>query len=84
MGKSKILPSKSGNKKKDHTEGTYETWVEYICPVKGKVRQKVKVKKLKTAATNFIHTVGSSDSIMNSADKEDSGSGVGNTEQDIE
>lgn len=40
-------------KKKDsvevEVEGTYETEIEFVCPVRGKVKQKVKVKRLKPA-----------------------------------
>jgi hypothetical protein len=44
MKKKTIQPEKGSE-----LEGTYETEIEYMCPVRGLVKQKVKVKKYKSA-----------------------------------
>ena len=47
--KSKLNPLKKPKERKDpRIERVYEEEVEYICPVRGKVKQKVKIKRYKT------------------------------------
>lgn len=56
---------KSGPKKhKDpNVEDVIETEVEFDCPVRGRVKQKVKIKKLKPVENDARAIVGSSDDI---------------------
>jgi hypothetical protein len=43
------VPPAEKKPRKDHRiEEIYEEIVEFICPVRGKVKQKVKIKRLKT------------------------------------
>lgn len=44
-------------------EETYETFIEYDCPVRGRVKQKVLVKRIRDNTSSFGPTVYSSDAL---------------------
>jgi hypothetical protein len=54
---------KATKSKNPGVEDTVEVEIEFDCPVRGKVKQKVKVKKLKTVEVNVGAIVNSSDDI---------------------
>jgi len=64
---------------------TYETEIEYVCPVRGKVKQKVTVKQL-TPAVDPTSTVNEllSNSITEKLDKQFSGLNLPDDSIDIE
>ena len=67
-----------GAKNKKHVfqdpqvEEVVEEWVEYTCPKRGKVRQLVKVKKLKKFTVDQRAIIGGKDVIDDLESKEDS------------
>lgn len=72
-------PKGAKNKKKTNhvfqdpqVEEIVEEWVEYTCPTRGKVRQKVKIKKLKKVNTEPKVFMGARDIIEDLESKEDS------------
>ena len=52
---------------------TYETEIEYTCPVRGLVKQKVKVKRLDGVEPQSVHEILPSKSITEKLDKKFSG-----------
>lgn len=52
---------------------TYETEIEFTCPVRGKVKQKVKVKRLEAAQPQQAEEVRLSNSITEQLDRKFSG-----------
>ena len=70
MGRPKGSKNK-GEKKQSNVEDTFETWIEYTCPVRGKVREKVKVKKLKPSQTEYPHIVNSSEDVIDKVEESD-------------
>lgn len=68
-------PKGAKNKKKHvfqdpQVEEIVEQWVEYTCPVRGLVRELIKVKKLKKVKTEQKVFVGASD-IINDLESEE-------------
>lgn len=63
------MARKKGSKNKKHVfpdpqiEEIVEVEIEYICPKRGKVKQKVKMKKLKPVKVDPIYKINSLDSI---------------------
>jgi hypothetical protein len=83
MGRPKGSKNKIKSRSKPKVNDTYETEVEFMCPVRGKIKQKVKVKKLKPASTDFIHLIPSSEDAL--ANIEDDGLDIyDETDEDIE
>lgn len=79
-------PKGAKNKKKHvfedpQIEGVVEEWVEFNCPIRGKVRQKVKVKRLKRVTFQQRTFVGAQDLIDDLESKED---GISSLEPDPE
>lgn len=69
-------PKGAKNKKKHvfqdpMVEEIVEEWVEYTCPVRGLVRQKVKIKKLKRVSSEQKVVIGGRDIIDDLESKED-------------
>jgi hypothetical protein len=68
-------PKGAKNKKKldvdPNIEEIIEEWVEYTCPKRGKVRQLVKIKKLKKFTVEQKSVMGGSDLIDDLESKED-------------
>lgn len=58
--KNKKATSKSNKTDSDLVE-IVEKEIEFICPVRGRIKQKVKVKKLKPVKVNQHEVVGTSD-----------------------
>jgi hypothetical protein len=60
---------KNTKRKKKHVfedpqiEEIVEVEIEYICPKRGKVKQKVKMKKLKPVKVNCIQQISTSDEV---------------------
>lgn len=52
---------------------TYETEIEYMCPVRGKVKQKVKVKRMEAAKPNLAEEVRPVNDLAEQLDKKFSG-----------
>lgn len=79
-------PKGAKNKKKHvfqdpQVEEIVEEWVEYTCPKRGKVRQLIKVKKLKKVKTEQKVFVGARDFIEDIESREDD---ISSTELDPE
>lgn len=53
--------------------GTYETEIEFTCPVRGKVRQKVQVKKYQSIETQAVNEILPSNSLSEKLDLQYSG-----------
>lgn len=51
----------------------YETEIEFVCPVRGKVKQKVKVKRYQSINPEQVNETLSSQSIAEKLDKQCSG-----------
>lgn len=58
---------------KDPAVETYETEIEYTCPVRGKVKQKVKVKRYSSIDTTAVNEILPSNSITEKLDVQYSG-----------
>ncbi len=54
-------------------EKTYETEIEFTCPVRGLVKQKVKVKKYQSAETQPVDDIRQSSAITDQLDLKYSG-----------
>jgi hypothetical protein len=54
-----------------NVEEIVEEWVEFTCPVRGKVRQKVKIKRLKRVTSDQRAFIGGRDIIDDIEAKED-------------
>lgn len=60
----KLKSSKEKKLRKDpRLEEVYEQEVEFTCPIRGKVKQRVKIKKYKTNAQDVKHQIQTSESI---------------------
>lgn len=62
MSKFKGKPKKE-SRKDSNIEDVVETEIEFTCPVRGRVKQKVKVKRLKKSATNMPNIVSTKDDL---------------------
>lgn len=51
----------------------YEEEIEFVCPVRGKVKQKVKVKRIETVELNPVEELLPSKSLTENLDKKYSG-----------
>jgi hypothetical protein len=59
-------PKKGISKKQDpNIQEIVEVEVEFTCPVRGKVKQKVKMKRLKSVKVDARQFIGQSDDIEN-------------------
>lgn len=70
-------PKKASKAKKQapkdpRVEETYEEEVEFICPVRGKIRQKVKIKRFKSLIPDS-RTIVSSKSEIDAIEEKDDG-----------
>lgn len=54
-------------------QSTYETEIEFTCPVRGKVKQKVKVKRLESVEQSTITEILPSKSVSDKLDLQYSG-----------
>jgi hypothetical protein len=54
-----------------NVEEIVEEWVEFTCPKRGKVRQKVKIKRLKAMSADQRSIIGAKDMIDDLESKED-------------
>lgn len=63
-------------------EDIYETYIEFVCPKRGKVRQKVQVKKYKKVASAPKSST-SVRSNQTALDEDDEITSYGSTEEDI-
>lgn len=67
-------PAKTSTQRKDpRIEKVYEKEVEFVCPVRGKVKQIVKIKKYKTLGESPIREVARSSDPLMDLDKIDDG-----------
>jgi len=67
-------PTKTPTQRKDpRIEKVYEKEVEFVCPVRGKVKQIVKIKKYKTLGESPIREVARSSDPLMDLDKIDDG-----------
>ena len=74
MTRSKGSKSKISKKAKEpKSSDTYETIVEYNCPVRGKVKQKVKVKKVKPVTGDYRRPMTSNEDALASIEEDDNG-----------
>jgi hypothetical protein len=81
MPRPKGAKNKSTQPKIDpRIEEIYETVIEYDCPVRGRVKQKVLVKKLRDNATDIGPTVNAVDPIAE-VEKEDDGLSIYSEEE---
>lgn len=53
-------------------EEIVEVEIEFVCPKRGKIKQKVKMKKLKAVSVNLDQIIGGSSDLLNSIDKDSS------------
>ena len=66
-------------------ERIYEEWVEFICPIRGKVRQKVKIVRYKTAQYQYDkQSVNSSTGAEDQLDQLDDGMHIYSPEEEKE
>lgn len=83
--KSKKQPAKKQPKKvvDPNIEDVYETEVSFMCPKRGLVKQKVKVKKYKTRCTDTLDVIGTeTDSdLLDKIEKEDDGLSIYSEEE---
>lgn len=71
--KSKALLKDKKTRKDPRIQEVYEQEVEFNCPIRGKIKQKVKIKRYKAASDGAIkHVLNSSDSI-DKLDEQDDG-----------
>lgn len=75
--KSEPKNKKPKEKKDPRIEDTYEEEVSFMCPVRGLVKQKVKVKKFKPLAQQDPkYRIAASDEITSQLDSEDDGMSI--------
>lgn len=67
------MKKKTTKQKGPAIASTYETEIEYVCPVRGLVKQKVKVKRIDAVEPNSMNEILSSKSIADKLDKKYSG-----------
>ena len=63
--------NKKRSKNDSKIEQVVETEIEFICPKRGKVKQKVKLKKLKSVKLNISQIVGHQNSVSDLEDQDD-------------
>lgn len=68
-------PTTAKSERKDpRVERVYEEYVEFICPVRGKVRQKVKIKKYKTRQDDhYVESLQPQQNLVDKLDDKDDG-----------
>lgn len=54
-------------------ENEFETVIEFDCPVRGRVKQKVKVKKYKTSSTEPMTNIVTASDTISELEEDDSG-----------
>lgn len=57
--------------KEDLIEEIVETEIEFVCPKRGKIKQKVKVKRLKSIKMNVVQPVSTSDKLLSIVENQD-------------
>lgn len=57
--------------KDPQVQDVVEEWIEYVCPKRGLVRQKVKVKKLKKITDNGLRTFVGASSVIDDLEQEE-------------
>lgn len=72
MAKKKKSSKKRGHNKSSIEKEYYEE-IEYTCPVRGKIKEKIKVTKLKSKLVDARQTIGGGDELdsYGSADDDD-------------
>ena len=71
MGRPKGSKNKTASKTDPNVEEMYETEVEYMCPIHGLQKQKVKVKKLKPVASDVVKQAVNSEDALDNVDHEE-------------
>lgn len=70
---------------KDPTiEEIVEQEVEFICPVRGKIKQKVKIKRLKKLIVDNRTAIKATEDALDALDKEDDGLTIYNENEDLD
>ncbi len=78
-------PKNKKERKDPRVQEVYEKEIEYVCPVRGKVKQKVKIKRYKTLAEIEQKSVIYGSSSIDHLDEKDDGLNMfGDGEVDIE
>lgn len=63
MGRVKGSKNKKTNKKDPSVEEIVEVEIEYVCPKRGKVKEKVKVKRLKSFKVDSSQMINTRDMV---------------------
>lgn len=71
MPRPKGAKNKTKKKANDDIMEEVEIEVEFTCPVRGKIKQKVKVKKMKSMVPQYKNLVASSDVVTDLDAKDD-------------
>lgn len=71
MARKKSVKKSTSYKFDSNIESIYETEIEFDCPVRGKVKQKVKVKRYKQPELDIKHQMSVSDPAAKLEEKDD-------------
>ena len=85
MARTKVKKKVKKHVFKDPTvEEIIEEEIEFMCPVRGKVKQKFKVKKLKKLIVDSRTAIKATEDALDALDKEDDGLSIYSETEDIE